>query len=679
MNHHRIALQWIAHINIFSILSIIISILAFSIGFYAFGKIKKTRSSFLLLCLCITIGIWVFASSFIFIADPETSVWFWYYFQSFGFVPMWPILIHFFVSIAELDSTKGKRIRIGTYQLYLNGMTAFIAAQYAVAIVLHSAILLGYAEPRLYEMTPLGLRDTPAMHRPWVQFFTFMNLLWYAEGITLVTLFWIRAHRKNSSLDRRKQSEVITITGIVFGGITLTLNIILPMFGLPIPAFGSIFIGIWILCIAYAVSKYNFGAQDEQVIGQKAFDITDEPMAVSDTELNLLFFNRAFINSFGDPKAMGKLRIYDLFEPSDKKLVPADFRTDGIIPSLRIINPAGQKRVINLQTSCIYSENLLDRIFFVFSDVTEIAHQKEMLEYLVAERTAEINRQLAITEKYTRPSLVQVIQSGGDPTDFVPSSDELVIMFIDIRDFTLMSEKLSSSDTVKLLNSYFTCMNECIIKEHGEIDKLIGDAIMALFSNADNAVHAAINMIYKLQFFNESQKIVNSTIRNGIGINFGHVTRGNIGSKEKLDYTVIGDSVNAASRFESLTKRYGLPVVLSEEVISQLKHCYKIRFLDKVVVKGREQATSLYEVFDFNPSNLIDIKIRNQNELDQAFEAYTKGDFEAALNIYRPLNERYGTLDPLLGFYERRSLELLALQKLGKLERWSGIYQFTDK
>lgn len=679
MNHNIIALRWIANVNIFSTLSMIISVLAFSIGFYAYGKIQKTKSSFLLLWLCITIGIWVFASAFIFCADPESSVWFWYYFQSFGFVPMWPILIHFFVSIAELDSKEGKRFKILKWTLYRNPMTAFVAAQYIVAIVLHIAILLGYGEPKMYEMTPLGLRDSPAIHRPWVQFFTFITLFWYAEGIVLVTLFWIRAHRKNASLDRKKQSEIITVTGIVFGGITLTLNIILPVFGFPIPAFGSLFIGIWILCIAYAVSKYNFGARDEQVIGQKAFDITDEPMAVTDTELNLLFVNRAFVNAFGDPKLQGKLRVYELFEATDRKLLPADFRNDGIIPSLRISNVTGQKRVINLQTSCIYSESLLDRIFFVFSDVTEITNQKEMLEYLVAERTAEINRQLAITEKYTRPSLVQVIQSGGDPTDFIPSSDELVIMFIDIRDFTLMSEKLSSGDTVRLLNSYFTCMNECIIKEHGEIDKLIGDAIMALFTNADHAVHAAINMIYKLQFFNESQKIVDSTIRNGIGINFGHVTRGNIGSKEKLDYTVIGDSVNAASRFESLTKRYGLPVVLSEEVIKQLKHCYKLRFLDRVFVKGREQATNLYEVFDFNPSNLIDIKIRNQEDLDRAFEAYTKGNFEAALAIYTPLNERYGSLDPLLGFYERRARELLALQKLGKLDQWCGIYQFAEK
>ncbi len=680
MTHTLIALQWFTQVNIFTTLSLIIAVMAFCIGFYAFGKTQKTKGSVLMLGLCVTIGIWVFASAFIFSADPEDSVWFWYYIQSFGFIPMWPILIHFFTVISGLDQMPGRKTAIAGVEFNLNFPNISVIVQYAIAIALHLWILAGAGEPAAYVPTPLGLRDTPAMDKLCVQIFVFMTLFWYFEGTLLVIIFWKKSHKKNVSVDMRKQSEVITITGIGFGGVTLVLNIILPIFELPIPAFGSLFIGMWIMCIAYAVARYNLGAKDEQIIGQKAFDLSEEPMVVTDKELNILFFNRSFTKNFGALPANHTRKVPDLF-PNEEGEYPEEdqFHKEGFIAALSVPGRDGIRRFYNVQSSYIYNRRELDRILFIFSDITEITNQKQILEYLVDERTAEINRQLVITEKYTRPSLVQVIQAGGDPTNFEPANRNMVIMFADIRDFTLVSEKLSSSDTVRLLNSYFTCMNECIVQEKGEIDKLIGDGIMALFENSDSAVHAAINMIYKLQNFNASQCIVDSIIRNGIGINYGPVTRGNIGSKDKLDYTVIGDSVNAASRFESLTKRYRLPIVISEDVVGQLRHNYKIRFIDNVLVKGRAVPTKLYEVFDYNNTEMIDIKLGTKSRLEEAFAAYAEGNFTFALELYQELERQNGQKDPLIQFYIHRTQELDALQKLGKLESWNGIYQFVEK
>ncbi len=657
----------------------IIAFIAFSIGYYAYGKSKRSKSSILTLFSCITIGIWVFASAFIFSADPQTDVWFWYYVQSFGFMPMWPILIHFLCVLCGLDRYPGKPIAVGKLEFSVNAFSIALLAQYLIAIGLHLWILTGAGEPQNYEVTPWGLRDTPAIGNLCVKVFITMTFVWYVEGALLLLVFWQKAHRKNASVNVRKQSEVITLTGIVFGGITLFLNIILPIFKPPIPAFGSLFIGIWIFCIAYAVSKYNLGAIDEQLIGEKAFALSKEPMVVTDAELGIIFANRAFINSFGEIDLGSVQKIPEIFMLDDRP-IPADwFRKGCVFPCLSATDGTGAKRFFSLESSYVYSNRVLDRILFVLNDVTDITNQKNTLEYLVDQRTAEIHRQLAITEKYTRPSLVQVIQSGGDPTAFEPEGRDITIMFADIRDFTVMSEKLSSSDTVKFLNSYFACMNECIVSERGEIDKLIGDAIMALFDSPDNAVHAAIDMNYRLQYFNESQRLVDSTIRNGIGINFGNVTRGNIGSKEKLDYTVIGDSVNAAFRFESLTKRYNLPVIISEEVVRELKHDYKTRFIDTVIVKGKGISTNLYEVFDFNNADLIDVKVSNKAPLAEAFAAYTEGDFERALSIYRPLHTEFGAVDPVLGYYVNRAQELLALKRLGKLDYWNGIYQFAEK
>ncbi|HKL86328.1 MAG TPA: adenylate/guanylate cyclase domain-containing protein [Treponemataceae bacterium] len=679
MNHIPIALKWISEVKILTTVSLIIAIMTFCIGFYAYGKAQKSKASVLTLGLCISIGIWVLASAFIFSADPQTSVWFWYYVQTFGFIPMWPILIHFLSVLAGLDSLPGKKVTLFKYSFSLNFASSAVITQYVFAFAIHIWMLMGAGEPTEYVHTSLGLRDTPAVQNLCVQIFTFMNFFWYIECMFLVILFWKKAHKKNISIDMKRQSEVITITGILFGGITIVFNIILPMLNMPIPAVGSLSIGFWIISIAFTVARYNFGSKDEQIIGQKAFDLSAEPMAVTDAECNILFVNSAFAAKYGNFGFEYSKNMAELFDPHQATITVAYLKKERSIPSLEITDSSGKRRFIHLQSSFIYNKKVLERLFFILSDVTDITNQKQILEYLVDERTAEINRQLVITERYTRPSLVQVIQAGGDPTNFEPATKDMVIMFADIRDFTLLSEKLSSADTVKLLNSYFTCMNECIIQQKGEIDKLIGDAIMALFESSDHAVQAAIKMIYKLESYNECQQIINTKIRNGIGINFGRVTRGNIGSKEKLDFTVIGDSVNAASRFEALTKRYHLPVVISEDVVNELKEEYQIRFIDNVLVKGRECPTKLYEVFDFNNADTIELKRRNQLRLTEAFYAYSIGDFISALSLYIPLYEKYGDKDPLLGFYVRRCQELLALQQLDKLKTWNGIYQFTDK
>ncbi|HQJ06691.1 MAG TPA: adenylate/guanylate cyclase domain-containing protein, partial [Spirochaetota bacterium] len=193
--------------------------------------------------------------------------------------------------------------------------------------------------------------------------------------------------------------------------------------------------------------------------------------------------------------------------------------------------------------------------------IRELEHEKQSL--IISRNEAE--RRLRITEVYTRRSIVDVVEKGDDPTKYEPANKNMAILFSDIRDFTTISEKLSPLDTVNLLNSYFNKMNDCIIRLNGEIDKLIGDCIMALFFNPDNSVKSAIQMRKNLNIFNRDNK-TKIKVNNGVGINFGEVVLGNIGSETKMDYTVIGDVVNSASRMEALTKYYGLPIIISEEL-----------------------------------------------------------------------------------------------------------------
>ena len=178
------------------------------------------------------------------------------------------------------------------------------------------------------------------------------------------------------------------------------------------------------------------------------------------------------------------------------------------------------------------------------------------------------------------------------------------ILFSDIRSFTSISEKMDAKALVSLLNEYFTEMVDVVIKEDGVVDKYIGDAIMAVFGapvpktdDALHAVRAAVGMRKALVALNEKlAKRGVPEIKTGIGIHTGEVIAGNIGSEKRMEYTVIGDAVNLASRLESSTKELGAPVLISEDTYKLVKDRVDARAVKEITVKGREQPVMTYEV-----------------------------------------------------------------------------------
>lgn len=218
---------------------------------------------------------------------------------------------------------------------------------------------------------------------------------------------------------------------------------------------------------------------------------------------------------------------------------------------------------------------------------------------------------------------------------------EATVFFSDIRSFTTISETIGSPDKViHMLNSYMTPMVENIIEHEGTIDKFIGDAIMAYWNapvivsnHADKAVSSAIEQIKMLKTVNETiQPQYGVSINIGIGINTGVVTAGDMGSKGRSDYTIIGDNVNLASRMEGLTKEYGIHILISLATKQKLKGEYTIRPIDIVEVKGKNEAVEIFEV-------ICDSNIR-QDELlqySEGIESFRNADIEQALNIFTAL------------------------------------------
>jgi len=182
---------------------------------------------------------------------------------------------------------------------------------------------------------------------------------------------------------------------------------------------------------------------------------------------------------------------------------------------------------------------------------------------------------------------------------------EVTILFSDIRGFTTISEKLPADLVVGLLNEYFNSMVDVVFEYEGTLDKFIGDAIMAIYGSPVRhdddpmrAIKSALKMKQKLDELNEKwmNKDGLSPIQIGIGINTGNVVAGNIGHSQRLEYTVIGDNVNLASRLESLTKEFKSPIVISGSTYEKVKDQVEAKLLDSVKVKGKTVPVDVYEL-----------------------------------------------------------------------------------
>ena len=297
---------------------------------------------------------------------------------------------------------------------------------------------------------------------------------------------------------------------------------------------------------------------------------------------------------------------------------------------------------------------------------------------LIFEDITSEKRVKSTMARYMDRELADRLLEGGD---LAGTTQEASVLFSDIRDFTGLAERLGARDTVSMLNDYFSEMVDVVQSHRGMLDKYIGDAIMAVFgtpfpgdNDADNAVAAAVEMIAKLRQFNRERTLQGlPPIDIRVGVNTGEVVAGNIGSPKRVDYTVIGDSVNLASRLESANKFYGTNIMISESSLRALKTVDQpVRELDWIQVKGRDEPVAVYEIYEE----------QEDVSTDALLEAYAAGlqnyrerrwD-EACENFRRALAVRSND-HPSEVFLERS--EHYRTQPPG--DDWSGVWVMTQK
>jgi len=247
-------------------------------------------------------------------------------------------------------------------------------------------------------------------------------------------------------------------------------------------------------------------------------------------------------------------------------------------------------------------------------------------------------RMMSTMSRYMDPVIATRLLDDKGTAMLGGLSTEATVMFTDIRGFTPITEEYGAQGTVSFLNEYFTLMVECIAHEGGMLDKFIGDAIMACFGlpiphddDPDRAVRAAIAMVRRLWEWNEERRRAGlRTVDMGVGINTDSVVSGNIGSPRRMDYTVIGDGVNLASRLESACKAYSARILISETTAAALRGTYRIRDIDLVVVKGKSTPVRVFEVLDYHSAatfpNLMDVV----NYFGDGIRHYRDADWEKA-------------------------------------------------
>lgn len=237
----------------------------------------------------------------------------------------------------------------------------------------------------------------------------------------------------------------------------------------------------------------------------------------------------------------------------------------------------------------------------------------------------ELRRTRGMLERYVAPQLVSYVMANLDNIRFGGDKRELTILISDVRNFTTMTEKSDPMELISLLDDYLAAMTEIIFKYNGIVDKFIGDGILAYWgaftpghNHAQEAAQAALEMIERLKELNQqwSPSGKGGPISIGIGINTGCVIFGNIGRGKKIEFTVIGDPVNLASRLEGLNKEFHTSIIVSETTKNMLGKSARVRALGGVRVKGKTIETAVFELEGWNPAGQTAAEVETKPKVE---------------------------------------------------------------
>jgi len=279
-------------------------------------------------------------------------------------------------------------------------------------------------------------------------------------------------------------------------------------------------------------------------------------------------------------------------------------------------------------------------------------------------------------QQYLSPAVIEELIANPERLKLGGERRELSIFFSDLEGFTGISEKLSPEELTSILNEYLSAMTEIIHEEGGTVDKYEGDAIIAFWNapllqedHAVRCVRAALRCQEKLAELRPSfRKKIDGDLKMRIGVNTGVVVVGNMGSKTRFDYTMMGDSVNLASRLEGINKEFGSYTMISQFTLDRIGDAFPVRQLSRVRVVGKKEAVTVFE-----PMFAEDYETRRETikKFEKGLQSYYRGDFKAALAEFLVIEDT----DAPARAYVAKCRELLSEEP----QSWDGTWVMTRK
>jgi CheY-like chemotaxis protein len=305
----------------------------------------------------------------------------------------------------------------------------------------------------------------------------------------------------------------------------------------------------------------------------------------------------------------------------------------------------------------------------------------ERLENRVMERTAELASLNLVYERFVPREFIDLLDKKsileihlGDQV-----SQKMTVMFADIRGWTTLLEKMTPQQAFNFINAYLRRVSPVIKECNGFIDQYYGDGVMALFPGSpDDAVKAAVSMQTAVAEYNkERARDGFDPIGIGVGLHLSDLMLGVIGSEDRMQGAVVADAVNLAARIEGLNKMYGSYVSLSDETLFALEepNNYRHRFIDKVRVKGREDAVTVYEVFEGDPETIAGLKVQTKPSFESGLQLYYGRKFSEASVHFNQVLER-NPADLAARIYLKRCANYMVN---GVPPDWTGVESLLEK
>ena len=377
-----------------------------------------------------------------------------------------------------------------------------------------------------------------------------------------------------------------------------------------------------------------------------------------------------------------------------------------VLPEDDLISPLNELRKTGLIIALIFMLFSFVIIYFVINSITKpiikLADETKKISGFNLDNIESVNSSIKEVDimnkalvsattglqsfkKYVPDSLVRQLIEMGQQVKLGGEESDLTIFFSDIAGFTAISEKMNPDELMSHLSEYLEELSTIVMDHKGTIDKYIGDSIMAFWGapvKQKNSPHlackTAVDCQKKLEILNrEWLEAGKSPMETRFGIHTGRTIVGNLGSHDRMNYTIIGNSTNLASRLEGTNKMYGTNIIISEDTYKLVSSQFFCRLLDCVSVKGQEKGYKIYELIDECDADIDENRKEFCGQYEYGFQAYLNQDWDTAIKVFEQLKSKFPNDKSVTLLSDRCLLYKENPEKLSA--DWDGTFSLKEK